>query len=278
MNKEFITLDNGLEVGYCLWGSDNGTTLLFLHGLGSTGASFNQIASLLSRQYRILAFDLPGHGGSTFFREEKFFSIEALSEWVLTVLKRLGINEIHIAGHSIGGNIGLAAAKEEGVKSLILLDGGYMRSSSIPENSLEEEVRMAERHCGNYMFSSWKHYEADLKKNGLSEPLIELAKLSMKSDGDQIKLILPSDIAGFYMKQHFLEPSGKTLTGIKVPVLLLRSTLPEELNNHREKEADRLSEYLNIVVEPVKGSSHDIYWEHPKTVSASLSQWIDKYE
>lgn len=278
MEKKIITLENRLKVGVYTWGGENETTLLFLHGLGSTGASFDGVANMLSSKFRILAFDLPGHGKSTFLREEKRFSAEALSDWVVAVLKQLDINQIHIAGHSIGGNIGLALAGENVAKSLILLDGGYIRASSLPGSSLEEEVRMAEQHCENLVFASWDQYEADSQESGLSASFIELAKLGMKMDGNQVKMILPSEIAGFYMRQHFHEPHEKILTKVKLPVLLLRSSLPTEFNSHRAKETDRLSEHVAITVETVNGASHDIYWDQPEIISASITRWVKRFE
>lgn len=276
MKKEIVTLENGLRVGVHLWGSENQTTLLFLHGLGSTAASFTELATLLSAKYRILALDLPGHGDSTFIKDEKFFSVDSLANWGVEVLKYYNIRDVHVVGHSIGGNIGLAIAKMRTIKSLILLDGGYIRSSKIPGSSLEEEVRMAEQHCKNYVFASWEQFETKLRERGLSQALMELAKLSMKEKNHQIKLILASDLAGYYVKQHFYEPSDEILTAVDTPVLLLRSTLPEEFNSHREKEAARFSQYLNVTVEAVEEASHDIYWERPDAVSSQISQWIEK--
>lgn len=276
MNKEIITLENRLQVGVHMWGHENQTTLLFLHGLGSTAASFTELANFLSVKYRILAVDLPGHGESTFIKDEKFFSVASMAKWVVEVLKYYNIQDVHLVGHSIGGNIGLAIAKVRSIKSLILLDGGYIRSSNIPGSSLEEEIRLAEQHCKSYVFASWEQFETELSRGGLSRPLVELAKLSMKEENHQIMLILASDLAGYYVKQHFYEPSDETLTAVNTPVLLLRSTLPKEFNSHRQKEAARLSQYVSVTVKTVEEASHDIYWERPDAVSNQIRQWIEK--
>ncbi|QHJ70948.1 alpha/beta hydrolase [Planococcus halotolerans] len=276
MVKELITYESGLQVGIRSWGSENTTTLLFLHGLGSSAASFAEIATLLSERYRILAVDLPGHGESTFTQGEKFFSVESLAMWVLSVLAECNTKDVHVVGHSIGGNIGLAIAKMQPIKSLILLDGGYIRSCSIPGNSLEKEVQMAEQHCESYVFDSWKQFETELIDGGLSQSLVELAKLSMKDENNQVKLKLASDIAGNYVRQHFYEPSDATLTDVDAPVLLLRSTLPKEFNALREKEAARLSHFVSLTVEKVEDTTHDIYWGRPDVLASQIIQWIEK--
>ncbi|MGB6406048.1 MAG: hypothetical protein WBF39_01155, partial [Planococcus donghaensis] len=76
--------------------------------------------------------------------------------------------------------------------------------------------------------------------------------------------------------QHFNEPSIDTLSAVEVPVLLLRSTLPQEFNSHRESETARLKQYLALSVEEVKDTSHDIYWEKPEVLSQKISQWISR--
>ena len=135
---------------------------------------------------------------------------------------------------------------------------------------------MAEQHCKSYVFASWEQFETELSEDGLSQSLVELAKMSMKEEGNQVKLILANDLAGYYAKQHFYEPSEETLTTVDTPVLLLRSTLPKEFNLHREKEAARFSQHVSVTVEKVEQASHDIYWERPDAVSSQISQWIEK--
>jgi len=276
MKKEIIKFEDGLQVGMRSWGNMNHTTLLFLHGLGSSSASFTELANLLSQKYRIIALDLPGHGSSTAEQAEESFSVASVARWAKEAMEQLNIKDLHVIGHSIGGNIALAFAEIFSVQSVVLLDGGYIRSSSIPGSLITEEVRFAKEHCDNYAFASWTQFEAKMAKEGLTERLIEMAKPSMKTENDAIKLILTSEHAGYYVKQHFNEPSIDTLSEVDVPVLLLRSTLPKAFNSHRESETARLKQYLALSVEEVKDTSHDIYWENPKMVSKKISQWISR--
>jgi len=219
---------------------------------------------------------LPGHGLSTAEQAEKSFSAASMARWVKEAMEQLDIKDLHVIGHSIGGNIALAFAKIFSVQSVILLDGGYIRSSSIPGSSITEEIRFAKEHCDNHAFSSWTQFEEKMAEDGLTERLIEMAEPSMQAERDAIKLILTSEHAGYYVKQHFNEPSMDTLSEVDVPVLLVRSTLPKAFNSHRESETARLQQYLALSVEEVKDTSHDIYWENPEVVSQKISQWISR--
>ncbi|WP_456273318.1 alpha/beta fold hydrolase [Bacillus sp. AK031] len=275
MQTEIIILDNELKVLVNMWGLENKTTLILLHGLGSTGKSFDEIASILSKDFKILAFDLPGHGKSSFFNDEEFFSMESLADWVMDILIFYKVKDYHIIGHSLGAYIGLTFAKKYSLKSLILLDGGYIQSSNLPNNSLKEEVSLTLRHIDTYTFRNWEEYEQEQYNNGLSNSLVELSKNSMKCEDYKIKLIVSPDVALHLTKQMFREPSEATLTNIDTPVLLLRSTLPEDFNTIRTSETDRLKRHLEVCVKEVSEASHDIYWAQPRIVCTEILQWVN---
>ncbi|WP_456274731.1 alpha/beta fold hydrolase [Bacillus sp. AK031] len=275
MQTEIITLDNKLKVLVNMWGLENRTTLILLHGLGSTGKSFDELASTLSKDFKILAFDLPGHGKSSFFSDEEFFSMESLADWVMDILNYFNIRDYHIIGHSLGAYIGLTFAKKYSLKSLILLDGGYIQSSNLPNNSLKEEISLIRRHIETYTFRNWEEYEQEQYNNGLTNMLVELSKNSMKCEDDKVKLIIPPDVAVHLTKQMFREPSEATLSNIDTSVLLLRSTLPDDFNSIRTSETDRLKKHLKVRVKEVNEATHDIYWDKPRIVCNEILKWIN---
>jgi len=87
-------------------------TLVLLHGLGD-GADIwrptvSKLASRLS-SYSVIAFDLPGHGGS---RElpSGTYSVGTLSAKVGSMLQTLSIDRPILIGHSLGASAALALA------------------------------------------------------------------------------------------------------------------------------------------------------------------------
>jgi 2-succinyl-6-hydroxy-2,4-cyclohexadiene-1-carboxylate synthase len=277
MLSEVIRLENNLDVSVHMWGTEHSDTLVFLHGLGSTGRSFDEIASLLSKHYKIITIDLPGHGHSSFLNDEDFFSMEALGDWVMDTLNYFDINNFHIVGHSLGGYIGLVFSKKYPLQSLILLDGGYIQSSNLPENSLEEEIQSTRQHIETYTFDRWEDYEQELYNNGLRKNLIELSKTSMKSEDGKIKLVINSDVAKYLVKQMYHQPTDEILSKIHTSVLLLKSTVPEGLNSIRDRETSRLKQHLDLCVREVDEATHDIYWDQPGIVCDEIIKWINQY-
>jgi pimeloyl-ACP methyl ester carboxylesterase len=83
--------------------------VLLIHGNSMCWRVFTgQFDSPLSERYRMIAFDLPGHGASEDAPDpRRTYSIPAYSELVLEILDALGVSEGAILGWSLGGHIGL---------------------------------------------------------------------------------------------------------------------------------------------------------------------------
>ena len=85
-----------------------GRVVVLLHGfLGSHQIWENAIQSL-SKSYRVIAIDLPGHGSTDCFGY--VHTMELLAKCVKTVMDSLRLKKYVIIGHSMGGYAGLAFA------------------------------------------------------------------------------------------------------------------------------------------------------------------------
>lgn len=97
--------------------------LVLLHGLGADKDTWIQFARYLTKKYRIVIPDLPGHGRSV----QEFsidYSVKAQAQYVSELLQILRIDRAHIVGSSMGGAIAiqLASMQPEIAASLILID------------------------------------------------------------------------------------------------------------------------------------------------------------
>lgn len=98
-------------------------TLVLIHGLGADKDTWLKFAKYLTKSYRIIALDLPGHGLST----QDFsinYSVEVQAQCINELLRNLKIQHVHVIGSSMGGAIAtkLAYMHPEIVSSLILID------------------------------------------------------------------------------------------------------------------------------------------------------------
>ena len=101
--------------------SAGATPVLLVHGFGADLNSWMFTQPVLAESRRVVALDLPGHGGST--KEVGAGDAEALAAAVADALDALGLERVHLVGHSMGGAIAIALARNrpERVASLTLI-------------------------------------------------------------------------------------------------------------------------------------------------------------
>lgn len=85
-------------------------TILFIHGNSSCKEAFTHQFQHFSSHYRVVAFDLPGHGVSPNARPEEDYSIEAFAEIALDIVAELKLGRPIIFGWSLGGYVALEYA------------------------------------------------------------------------------------------------------------------------------------------------------------------------
>jgi pyruvate dehydrogenase E2 component (dihydrolipoamide acetyltransferase) len=115
-----------LQVGpsrlrYLALGQGDSVPVMLLHGFGADLNTWMFIQPNLAERRRVIALDLPGHGGST--KEVGSGDAEALTEAVQAAVSALGIERVHLVGHSMGGAIAASVAlrRPELVASLTLV-------------------------------------------------------------------------------------------------------------------------------------------------------------
>ncbi|CAB4873929.1 MAG: alpha/beta fold hydrolase [Actinobacteria bacterium] len=94
--------------------------LVLIHGLGSAATAFKPIIPELSKSFKVITVDLPGHGRSRYSKGQLMHP-KALGENVFETVKNLyGIDSFHVAGNSLGGWVALemAAAHPDRILSL----------------------------------------------------------------------------------------------------------------------------------------------------------------
>jgi len=114
-------------------------TIVLLHGLSAEKSHWLRFARYLVRDYRVLIIDLPAHG-QTGYQAGRDYSTLAQAKRVLALLDFLQIEQVHIAGNSMGGFIAhrLALIAPLRILSLGLFDaaGLPVRNNSALEQSL----------------------------------------------------------------------------------------------------------------------------------------------
>ncbi len=101
-------------------------TVVMHHGIGAVRAIWRGWLPALADQYRVLLFDMRGHGESR-PAESVPLSLALLADDLLAVMDAAGLARAHLVSESIGGTIALAAALRapDRVHTLTISNGAH---------------------------------------------------------------------------------------------------------------------------------------------------------
>ncbi|WP_134498113.1 alpha/beta fold hydrolase [Microvirga pakistanensis] len=115
---------NAITLHYLDWGGD-GPVLVLVHGIGDNPHVFQDFATCLRADFRIIAYARRGHGRSD--APPGPYDGSMLTEDLHQLLDALGIQQAHLLGWSMGGNeiTELAGRYPDRVGALVYLDAAY---------------------------------------------------------------------------------------------------------------------------------------------------------
>ena len=112
----FLTI-NGRSVAYRLLGAEANPLVVLAHPLGMSQAVWDDVLPSLLPRYRVLTWDLPGHGASQAWGDGHITPADLAAE-ALALVDHAGAERFHFAGTSIGGVVGQALIAEHGERLL----------------------------------------------------------------------------------------------------------------------------------------------------------------
>jgi len=108
----------------------DGLPILLLHGVGGNALCFKPLMTALAGR-RVVAFDMPGHGGST---NAPTWEMDSLAEFLFSISRQVLKGPGVWGGHSWGGKLAamIAATHPEAADALLLLDPSPASGIPIP--------------------------------------------------------------------------------------------------------------------------------------------------
>ncbi len=131
--------------GVNIYYEDNGSgpAVLLSHGYSATARMWAGQVEALKSQYRIVTWDMRGHGQSDSPDDAAAYSEQATVDDMAAVLEHLGIESAVIGGLSLGGYMSLAfnLAHPEMVRALMLFDTGPGYRNPVGREGWNETAR-----------------------------------------------------------------------------------------------------------------------------------------
>jgi len=132
-----------MKTNYRLEGPPGAPVVTLTHPLGVTLALWDDHVAALAERYRVLRYDVRGHGGSEI--PPGPYTLDQMAGDLFDLLDSLGIAETDFVGVSMGGLIGMTAAltRPSRIKSLVLCDTTACYGPGV-RPMWEDRIRVAE--------------------------------------------------------------------------------------------------------------------------------------
>jgi non-heme chloroperoxidase len=102
-----VRTPDGLTISAQVWGNPNGPEIVFIHGFSQSHLSWiKQVTSDLAKEFKMVTYDLRGHGNSDKpFEPERYKDGKAWADELKAVMDATGVRRPVLAGWSYGGRI-----------------------------------------------------------------------------------------------------------------------------------------------------------------------------
>lgn len=260
--------------------------LLFLHGMGGTGALWRPVAAALEADFEILAPDQRGHGGSQIpftpgGRATPTYTPLDYGRDVVETMEEKNFHPAIVIGHSMGVRTACAVAhlKPEWVEGLVLIDLGFSGAAGgglgdtlaqfLTRLPLEFESRAIAK---DFMFQN-------CPDPAIAQYLMAVSTRTLSSSGQE-KITFPFDKAALIQTIQAARDSSvrtwiKDLGSKGLPVLVIRGAQSLVWSHEEyEREQNEMSAHPSIQFREIEGAGHGVPFEKRPLFVQILRDWI----
>ncbi len=222
--------------------------IVFVHGFGCARSDWDHQVAHLSGRHETVAVDLGGHGTTP--GTAAHAKIETHGADVAALINELELPPSVIVGHSMGCRVALEAAARapDRAKALILVDGSRLGEAGSKAYEARGKA-ISEMGYAKFVTAAFAQmFGADYDK-AKAQVIIQRAV-----DRDpKIAGPLFVDI-GRYDSEHM----DRTLAGVRVPMLVIQTTMTNSDGKRVALAAGQTTPYLDLVRKHVKGARIEI--------------------
>jgi pimeloyl-ACP methyl ester carboxylesterase len=246
---------NGIGIEYQDGGS--GPAVLLTHGYSATGRMWDGQREALGARYRVLSWDMRGHGQTDDPDDPALYSHALTVEDMRALLGHLGIARAVVGGLSLGGTMSLAfhLAHPDMVRALVICDSGpgFRNAAAREEWNEQAEARAAELES--------RGLEA---LGGRSREMQEAARYHRSAQG------LAHAARGMLAQRD--SRLIDSLPGIRVPTLIVVGDQDKPFLAPSEYMAKKIP---GARLEVIAGAGHSSNLDRPEAFNRVLASFLD---
>lgn len=236
--------------------------VLLVHGWTGSVEDFGPVLAPLAERRRVLAPNLPGHGGAPPAADGDY-SLGAHVRLLRGLLDDLELDEVHVVGHSHGGLVAqhLAAAASQRIRSMALIGSGL---GALGEEMRATVARVATAAAEHGVAAAWQQVTGpDGAAGDPRAGFVEQRFLAMPVEA----------ITGVARNLLTAEPLTAFLRGIDLPVLVCHGEGDRTWLPHEQRLLAR--SIAGAVHHVVPDALHSPAQENPEGLLAVLQPFLD---
>ena len=202
------------RIWYTVQGNGKKVPLVLLHGFLESSSIWDEIVKELTKERQVICIDLPGHGKSEGLA--KVHSMKLMAQAVREVLNELEIQEVSIAGHSMGGYVSLEFLKifPMILKSIMLINSTPLEDTVEKQEIRERSVKLVGKNKEAFVSMAISNLYSEKSKKEMASEIEDLKSQAVKMKAKNIQAALK----GMKIRTNYLEvlksfPRQKIIVG-----------------------------------------------------------------
>jgi non-heme chloroperoxidase len=263
-----VQTPDGVRIAAQEWGNPGGPEILFIHGFSQSHLSWSrQFGSELTRSFRLIAYDIRGHGASdkpldaSYYRDHKSWADE-----LKAVMEAARLKKPFLVGWSYGGRIILEYLTEYGDKNIAGINfvGAFTKlTPDIFGPGASAARKMASENLAENIENTLLFLKLSTVK---ALPTDELSRIVAYN------MVVPAKVRQYLIGRP--APYEEALRKIKVPVLITHGVEDQvALVSLARYTASMIPQAQSSLYE---GSGHMPFWEDAQRFNRELADFVTR--
>jgi pimeloyl-ACP methyl ester carboxylesterase len=261
ITRDFVASTDGVSIHYQVQGKGR-PALVFIHGWCCDLTYWEKQWAPFSEKYTVVSIDLAGHGKSGMDRE--FWTIPAFGEDVVAVINKLGLSEVVLVGHSMGGSVMLETARHLPNRILGLI--GVDTLQDFEEEYTKEQFDEFVAPFRSDFVETTKNFVRTMFVPDSDPALIDRIVADMSSDPPEIG---KSTFEGNF--DYWVNDIVRVVKEMKLPITCINSDkFPSNPDGNR-----KLNPSFKLKI--INGVGHFVMLEEPETFNRILEETVQEF-